>query len=72
MQLPNKRTGVVTALVCAALAITACGGGSDDSSDKAASGPATGTITIWRATPRSSSWGAWPMPTTRAIRPRRR
>jgi hypothetical protein len=47
MQLPNKRTGVVTALVCAALAITACGGGSDDSSDKAASGPATGTITIW-------------------------
>jgi len=47
MQLCSKRLGVPAVLVCVALAITACGGSSGDSSEKASSGPATGNITIW-------------------------
>jgi multiple sugar transport system substrate-binding protein len=41
-----KTLSVIAAIVSCALAIAACGG-SDESSDQAASGPATGTITIW-------------------------
>ena len=44
----SKTIGALVALVACALAIAACGGGSDSGSSSAqSSGPATGTITIW-------------------------
>ena len=44
----SKTIGTLVALVACALAIGACGGGSDSGSSSAeSSGPATGTITIW-------------------------
>ena len=44
----SKTIGALVALVACALAIGACGGGSDSGSSSAeSSGPATGTITIW-------------------------
>jgi multiple sugar transport system substrate-binding protein len=42
-----RTIGVLAAVVALALGVVACGGGDDDSGAQTASGPATGTITIW-------------------------
>jgi multiple sugar transport system substrate-binding protein len=42
-----RTIGVLAAVIALALGVVACGGGDDDSGGQTASGPATGTITIW-------------------------
>jgi len=42
-----KKLGAVFAVLVSALAIAACGGSDESSSEEAASGPATGEMTIW-------------------------
>ena len=43
----GKRIALVAVLAAFAAAIAACGGGGDDAGGGQASGPATGTITVW-------------------------